>query len=123
MARIVGDPAYDMFQAGDDVRRIFPPWRDAKPVTRRLYVDGVAVDTRATDLDGDGAEALAAEAAAGNGLEADGQPPPATVAVDVGMSLPEQSRAQDTMAYGHMVAPDVYDSLPRHGKPPPAGMV
>ena len=87
-------------------------------------MDGVAVDTRATDLDGDGAEALAAEApAADNGLEADGQPPPAIGTVDIGRSPPSQSRAQYTTAYEHTVAPNAYDSLPHHGKPPPAGMV
>ena len=127
MVKIVDGPAYDIFQAGDGVKRISPPWRDTKPATRRLYVDGVAVNTSATDLDGDGAEALAAEApaaeaAADNGLGADGQPP-ATGTVGIGRSPPAQSRAQDTTAYGRTVAPDVHDSLLRHGKPTSVGMV
>ena len=127
MVKIVDDPAYDIFRTGDGVKRISPPWRGVEPITRRLYVDGVAVNTSATDLDGDGAEALAAEApaaeaAAEGGLGADGQPP-ATGTVGIGRSPPAQSRAQDTTAYGRTVAPDVHDSLLRHGKPTSVGMV
>lgn len=121
MARMVDDLAYNIFRAGDDTMRVSPPRNGAEPATHGLYVDGVAIDIRASDLDGDSAAALAAKIAAEGGLEPDYGPPPTTDSVYIGRSPSVQSRAQCVAAYEHTAALDVSDSLLRHGKPPPWG--